>query len=347
MADPTVTMIENELRVMRRSGDQAPTLRALAHQMTQAAQDFAYAVGTGPGGELLPLGAWRWSVDKPLPDLPPLPRGASQRQQRDQRIAESLQTQPEALLEMLRICREIVAESVQAEVGLRNDGYSGKALGSALVTRGEALLERFKGAIGRAALVAERVSKVRRDLAAEGFETDDADRYLRSLSLEPGESENAAARDSSVAVQTAVYDVAIVNKLAPLSAAERTLVLEARDLPPMLKDPRVLAALFRAPRPLLPYDDDELRGIASLAFLRNWPRTSLVTRALDQMIEAVRPAAGTALLQVGRMLDATQPYGAFARVPGGLWALEPLAETHGHPAQQVVDDLRAYGRPLS
>jgi len=320
------------------------SLRALEHQMRTAATDLRFSIGTGPDGSMVNLGRWTWPIERPLPELPPLPRDVTPRQRRDHHYAEGLRTSaPPELFAALITCREILADVVEIDKKLRADGYSGNALSRIVVERGQSLLRKFQGVIGKAENVQDRIDEVRRDLAREHFDTADANRYMQSLGLrDDDETETDRPRETAVAVQTAVYDVAIVQALKALTPPERTLVLEERELPKVLSDPRVLSAVFRAPRALMPFDDEELRGIAALAFRSNWPKTAAVTAAVSAMLEALRPPAGDALLSVGRMIDPAQPFEVFRRVPGGRWALEPLITVHGGAGAQVFRELSIY-----
>ena len=321
------------------------TLRALQTEMRDVAGNLSYDFGTGPSGAVLSLGRWVWPVNEPLPELPPLLREATPRQRRDHRFAESLRTsQPAALVKSLLKFREVIGEAVQAEIELRS-GFLGKELERQRVLLGEKLLAAFSGAVGHAQLADERLSEIRRTLAAEYFETGDANSYLKSLGLQDEASETDPARETQVAVQTAIFDAEIARALKPLSPADRTIVLEGRTLPRQLDDPRVLAAIFRVPQTLLPFDADEMRAIASLAFLRNWPKTAGVAGVVETMIEQVRPVAGTALKMVGQLVDPGNAFEVFRRVPGGRWALEPLARTD-YKAKAVFDDLCIYARPV-
>jgi hypothetical protein len=314
-------------------------LRAEAAQMRVAFANLQFAVGTGPQGQVLNMGAWGWPPETALPELQPLLRDATPRQRRDHRFAEGLRSVgPSALFDCLLACREIMADVVEVDIKLRADGYGGNALVNAKADRGESLLTKFRGVIGKASGVQDRLNAVRADLASEYFETGDANRYLSTLGLrEPADSEADPPKETAVAVQAAVYDVAIAQALKPLTPAEKTQVLEQRALPAQLNDPRVLAALFRAPLMLLPFDDDEMRGIAALAFARNWPKTASVAGAVSKMLDVVQPVAGEALWLVGQMIDPTKPAQVFERVPGGAWALQPLARRPG--AAEVLAQL--------
>ena len=321
------------------------TMRALQNQMRDASRNLSYDIGTGANGEMLFLGRWTWPTDKALPELPALLRSSTPRQRRDHRYAESLRTAPpDALLKSLLKFREVIAEAVQADIELRS-GFLGQELDKARVRLGESLLASFIGAVGHAQLADERLSEVRRSLAAEYFETGDANGYLKSLGLQDEASEVDPARETQVAVQTAIFDAEIARALKPLSPADRTIVMEGRTLPKQLDDPRVLAAIFRVPQTLLPFDAEELRAIAALAFLRNWPKTAAVAGVVETMIEQVRPVAGSALMMVGRLIDPGNAFDVFRRVPGGRWALEPLARTD-YKAKAVFDDLCIYALPV-
>lgn len=324
------------------------TLRALDSQMRRAAGDLAYDYGTGLNGEVLYLGRWPWGLenDKQLPELPPLMRGATPRQRRDHRFAESLRTQqPAALLTALMACRQVIGEIVQAEIDLRAEGYAGKALDKMRVNLGEELLASLPGAVGGAAEAADRLAQIKRELTAEVLKAGNVDNYLKGLGLDDTESESdPPGAETQVAVQTAIFDAEIARALKPLSAAEKTLIAEGRELPRQLDDPRVLAAIFRVPAALLPFDGAEMGQVADLAFARNWPKTASAARVVSAMVETVRPVAGTAILMAGRLIDPVNHYDTFRRVPGGRWALAPMVATHPPAARQVYEDLCVYAR---
>ncbi len=318
------------------------TLRVLANQMRAAAKNLNVAFGDDGTGAVIPMGAWRWDGDA-LPELPALQRDATARQRRDHRYAESLRTQqPGRLLGALVGLREATAEAVEGEIDLRAEGYSGKVLDKQRIALGERVLNMASAAVGTAQNVADRLAQVRRDLAREAFETGDPDRYMKTLGLDDEERE--PPNETAIAVQQAIFDTAILGALKPLTPAERTVLMDGRALPKQLDDARVLAAVFRGPRPLLPFDDEELRAIASLSFLKGWPKTSSTSVVIEEMLAQVQPVAGQALLMAGRFIDSTNPYDAFRRVPGGRWAIQSFVHTD-HRAADVAADLNAFRKP--
>jgi hypothetical protein len=324
------------------------TMRALQSQMREAAKNLGYDFGTGLNGEVVYMGYWPWGPenDKQLPELPPLMRDATPRQRRDHRFAENLRTQqPAALLKALMACRQVIGEVVQAEIDLREEGYAGKALDKMRLKLGEELLAALPGAVGGAFEADQRLTQIRRDLTGEVLKAGNVDNYLKSLGFEGAESESdPPAAETQVAVQTAIFDAEIARALKPLSAAEKTSLAEGRELPKHLDDPRVLAAIFRVPAALLPFDGTQMSQIAGLAFARNWPKAASASRVVSAMVEAVRPVAGTAILMAGRLIDPVNPYDTFRRLPGGRWALEPLVATQPPAAREVYNDLCVYAR---
>lgn len=327
------------------------TLRATAAQMKAAATQLEYDFGTGMAGEVIFLGHWPSPLDADgdpdLPELPPVPTHSTPRQRRDHRFAESLRReQPKVLLKTLLACRQVIGDAIAAEIELRGEGYTDKALAKMLAKHGAFLLESIGGVIGLARNSSDRLAEIRRTLAGELQGSLDAGKFLKALDsgIADDDSEADKRGDTEVAVQTAIYDMAIVQMLKPLDPSDDGLVMERRQLPKQLDDPRVLAAIFRAPSALLPYTEDQMKAIAALAFERNWPKTAMMAGVVEAMLEQVRPVAGHALLLIGRLIDPANPYDAFRRVAaGGRWALEPMTE-QSWQARTVYEDLCVYSR---
>jgi hypothetical protein len=323
------------------------TMRALERQMRAAAKNLEFDFGTGTKGEVVFLGRWPWGTEygRQLPELPALTRDATPRQRRDHRFAESLRTQqPEALFKTLLACRTVIAEIVEREIEFRAEGYSGKALEIVQKKFVDELLMMVGGTVAGAAAAAELLAKLKSDLTTEALKAKDVDNYLAAFGYEGEESEADPPGETQVAVQSAIFDAEIARALKPLTPAEKTTIAEGRALPKQLDDPRVLAAIFRVPAVLLPYDAAEMRQIAELAFRRSWPKTAAVALVVAEMIETVRPVAATAVLMVGRLSNPANPYDTFRQVPRARWALEHLVNTHPQ-AREVYDDLGIYNPP--
>lgn len=316
------------------------TLRAMAHQMRAAAGDLRYAFGTDwDGSGVVPLGIWEWDVEK-LPELQPLSRIATPQQDRDYRSAKAiLRKHPPALLRALMVSRLIIGEAIQRYQELTAEGYAKAALDKQLRDLAKTLLNEIEGTVGDAAAVARAMADVRRDLAKEFFQMADGNSFYRNLDLEGPAERDPRGTEAQVAVQSAIFDAEIARALKPLTPADRTLVIEARALPKQLDDARVLSAVFRVPQALLPFADDELRGIARLAFQRQAPHSAAAASVVEEMLEVVRPVAGQAILRIGMMRDPVNPYDTFRDVKGGLWALQPMLRDGGTQARQVFDDL--------
>ena len=315
-----------------------PNLRALTDGMLRAAADLSYISGTTSDGKVIRYGLWRWSPDG-LPELPKLPSGATARQRRDHRFAEGLRSEmPDLLLKSLLNLRETIAHGVEAEIALRADGYSGKAIAGERVKIGKKMCVHIGDAIERAADASRRLAKARQTLASEGLATKDSDRFLAELGVDDRAEE--LPDETTRAVTSAVYDTAILAALRPLEQIEKTLLFanSGARLPRQLDDPRVLAAVFRAPRVLVPLSDDELRRVAHLAFRANWPKVAAVALVIEEMLDQVRQVAGEALRLAGNYLDPTNEWDAFRAVPGGRWALEPLVDVDPK-ARLVFEDL--------
>lgn len=323
------------------------TLRALDRQMRAAAKNLEFDFGSGTRGELVFLGRWPWGTEygRQLPELPPLAKDATPRQRRDHRFAESLRTQqPAALLKTLLACRTAIAEIVEREIELRAEGYSGKALTLQQTKAGAELLTMVASPVGGAAAAAELLGNMKRDLTTETLKAKNVDNYLAEFGFEGGsESEADPPGETQVAVQSAIFDAEIARALKPLTPADKTMLAEGRMLPKQINDPRVLAAIFRVPAVLLPFDAAEMRQIAELAFRTSWPKTSAVAMVVEEMIANVQPVAGTAVLMLGRLTNPESPFDTFRQVPGGRWALHALLPTHPQ-GRKVYDDLGVYSR---
>lgn len=322
----------------------AQTLRGIAFQVESTVQRIARFANSG-GRNAINVGGWRWGAATPLPPLPPVVSGGTFEQREDLRTARSLERRSPKLLQVLALSGEILVEAAQGESELRAEGFTANALANALAQQSEEFRkERFGDSILEAAQAAGALTKARRDLASLGFRVSDGDGYLRALELDdPGKDDGGSSREAASAAQTAVYDMAIANKLKPLSSAERALVLNETELPRVLDDDRVLAALFRSPRAMLPFDNDEMRAIASMAFVRTWPQTALIAGAMEKMAEGIRPVVGRTLLTLGKRLNPNDPYEAFMKTPGGRWALEPLAPSLGSSAMNALQLMNAAG----
>lgn len=320
---------------------QQVTLRALAHEMRSAAGNLNYIMGTDwDRVKLVPLGRWTWDVEK-LPELPKLSAEATPQQARDHRGAQMiLRVHPPALLRALMVSRLILGEAIQRYQELTTEGYTKQALDKQLQQFGKGLLSDVGGVIGEAARVSRAMADFRRDLAKEFFAMADANSFLGNLDLEGvKEADDARVTETQVAVQSAIFDAEIARALKPLTPADRALVIENRALPKQIDDARVLSAIFRVPRALVPFADDEMRAIAKLAFARQAPKSAAASTVIDEMIEVVRPIAGSAIHRIGMLRDPGNPYDTFRDVKGGMWALQPMLRDGGTQAREVFDDL--------
>lgn len=72
------------------------------------------------------------------------------------------------------------------------------------------------------------------------------------------------SKSVAAVLERAIFDVAVVQALKPLRPFERDLVLQQRILPDQLNDPRVLAAIARAPAALVPLRPDEREAVAEI-----------------------------------------------------------------------------------
>lgn len=333
MIDPAINAI---YRFAEPKGE-FKNLRALQSEMQQHARDLNYIFGSDADGRMLRLGMWRWGSDG-MPELPRLPSSATPRQARDHRLASALRDgMPPLLLGALLTLREAIAHGVAAEIELREEGYARSALDKQRVAIGRKMVEHVRRAVTDAASAANTVAEYRQKLASEGFDIKDVDRYLATLGL--AERAKEPADEASATIQSAIFDVAIVQSLKPLTQVESAMLREDHNvLPKQIDDPRVLQAIFRAPRPLLPYSDADLRQIARVAFMNFWPQVAAVSTVVEAMLEQLRIVAAEALRLAGRFLDGTNPYNAFREVEHGRWALELLIDEDPR-ARETFEDL--------
>lgn len=321
-----------------------PTLMALQGDMRQAAKNLQYAVGTGIDGDAIPLGTWRDFSQAQMPVIPPLPADATARQVKDDRIARAmLERYPGELRDVVLRLRELAAESVQGYGDLKDD-FKGAELERQRKRLGERLLANTGNAIKIAQTAAERCREVRADMARETLAVSKTNEHLQAMGGASSGIEDDDPRAGTIrAMQGAMFDIEIVKALKPLSAAEHDVVVDRRELPPALRDPRVIAAVLNVPPVLTPYTRAELEGIAHLGFVMNWPKTAPVVAFVENMLSQVQVVAGEALRQVGTLIDWGHPFEVFRRVAGGRWALEAVADKYAAAgAKAVLADLRAY-----
>lgn len=325
------------------------TRRATLEQMAGSAHDLSVIFGSGPGGELLRMGHWAWQLNADgrgtLPELEPLPRSFSNRESRDHRMAEGMRaTLPSSLFEAFMASRRAIERATTYPHELRHEGYSGQALQRKLTREGDLILPDLKTATEAAMKADDRVAEVRRTLGAETLTTEDEDgAFLAALGMSdpPAVREGTMPRAEAVAtvtsaVQRSIFDAAVVQALQPLNPADRALLLDERALPKQIDDPRVVAAIFRAPAVLSPLKPDERAALARMAFKTNWPKVHAVTAAVDEMVRVSREVLGEAVYLTGGMLT-DKPLDAFVRIgaQAGAWLLVPMAQRNAAAAQKL------------
>jgi hypothetical protein len=329
------------------------TRRAGINEMAGVAERLDTDFGTGPDGALLRLGRWSWDLASDgqgaLPALPALTQKATPREQRDHRFAEGLRlTLPATLFKAFMTGRRAIERATTYRAELMTDGYTAAVLVRKLQAEGALILPDLATATKDGMKAEGRVAEVRRALAEQQFadEAEDAG-FLAALDLqgtgapEPGEKPPMKREEATRALTQAVYDVAVVQALTPLTQVERALVMEGRALPDRLADARVLAAVFRSPSVLVPLKTDERQAVAKLAFALYWPLTHKVAAQLDEAVHVVREVLGQAVLCTGGLL-AGKPLDAFRQIPhpGGAWLLEPMA-SYDRATAQVLAELNA------
>lgn len=325
------------------------TRRVTLEHMAGSAHDLSVIFGSGPGGELLRMGHWSWQLNAEgggaLPELEPLPRSFTARESRDHRLADGLRVAlPPSLFDAFMAGRRAIERATTYPRELRTEGYSGQALQRKLTREGELILPDLKTATEAAMKAEDRAAEVRRTLGAETLTTEDEDgAFLAALGMgdPPAVREGTMPRAEAVAtvtsaVQRSIFDAAVVQALQPLSPADRSLLLEERALPKQLDDPRVVAAVFRAPAVLSPLKPDERAALARMAFKMNWPKVHAVAAAIDEMVRVSREVLGEAVYLVGGMLT-DKPMDAFVRIgaQAGAWLLVPMAPRNAAAAQEL------------
>jgi hypothetical protein len=311
----------------------------LQRQIEGIADDLNYGFGTNIGGGVLFLGTWRWFdlAGKPaLPELPALAVNASMRTAIDHRFATGLDGRVQTLFNAFSSARRVVDECVQAGNQRRIDGFTKQALANALAASAAPLLPRLRTATKSVLSIASRVAEVKSRLAKEMVQATDEAHLAAELDLtgvpaaDEAQTTRPLSRDAQTeAVVAATFDCAILGALRPLEPGDRQSLIDGRRIPDTLADPRVVAAVFRAPRVLVPLKDDELTAYARLAFLQHWPLSASVVNEVNGMIHECRIVLAEAAKQVGALLDAEKPLDVFDRFDAadGRWLLEQLAPT--------------------
>ena len=305
--------------------------RATLGEMIDAAQRIAYSVGEDAHGRIVSIGHWNWPREYDVPDAPPL---ASADQKRDIREASGLVARrlPETVFAAFLAARRAIAEAATGEAGLRADGYSGKALQTALPKLGE----QVRNVIDNHAAEAHRASII----VDEALEKVGAVRVVDP----PGADDDEAARTRRELV-LAVQDIAVVQSLAALSPVESALLIERRQLPKRLDDQRVLDAVRAVPRALTPFTDDELAAVLEMGVAKRWPHTVHIATNLREALAETQRVMALAFSMCGRLLHPSEPVRVFSEIPGGLWAAVALAaheDFRGQLGPQLRELLRPY-----
>lgn len=335
----------------------AQNKRAGINEMRGVADKLEYTFGTSDDEQLVKLGRWDFIINSEgegeFFDLPPLPADATARQRRDDRYAQGLRlNHPAFLLRALMTARRAIERAITIRGELISDGYApgGPSMVRKLASVGELLIPQLAEAVKTTMAAEARVAEVRRTLAAEQIANELEDEgFMAALGLMEADAKKAkqaeleadSVKAAVAGVQRAVFDVAVVQALKPLTNPERAIVMDGRALPEQLADPRVLAAIFRAPSALLPLKRDELQAVARMAFAMNWPRTFKVAGWIEEAVPSIRETLGEAIYRTGGLLS-DKPLDAFSRIPapGGAWALEPMAR-HMRAAQTALAALNA------
>ena len=302
-----------------------------------AAGALKYDAGTDPSGRLLLLGRWTWfdaDGDPGLRVLPRLATTASPRLKRDHRTAEELRAGwVRPIHDAFMTSRLICDWAVQQLHEIGQDRVMPKVIAQMLAERAEVKFPEFDRAIRKLVQARDRLNEVRATLAREAVAVEDQSTFATMLQIDsitaPDDDDKSDAAqlrsEATKAMTSAVFDVAICQSLRPLDETDKQLLIERRALPKSLDDPRVLAAIFRSPRPLIPLTDEEMQAAAEMGFAKNWPLTAKVADAVAEMIDETRVVAAQAACELGGMLDRMRPHDIFKRIAGGLWLLEQRA----------------------